>query len=192
MVEHNHIFKPEHAEKLISAERKEMLPAEDIIKIMNIREQDIVADFGAGNGYFTIPIAERTKESVYAIDAEPKMLDLLKNRCNQQGITTIKPIHAAIDDTPIKNASVDKVLISRTIHHALSVEKTLQEIKRILKPNGTLCIIEFYKDATKYGPPMEMRISPEEMSQMLDKAGYSSTISELNEIEYAVNAHIVK
>lgn len=190
MVDHDHVFKPEHANKLVSEERQKMMPAERIIKIMDLEQYDVVADFGAGNGYFTVPIADFTKETVYAIDAEPKMLDLLKTRSDQQGVHTIKPIHAAIDDTPIDDDTVDKVLISRTIHHAPSVEKTLQEIKRILKPNGSLCIIEFYKDATIDGPPMEMRIAPEEMTQALHKVGYSTSIIDLTEAEYAVKAQI--
>lgn len=190
MVEHDHIFKPEHADKLVSEERKKTFPADSIIDEMGIEKYDVVADFGAGNGYFTIPIAQHTEETVYAIDAEPKMLDLLKSRSEQHEIDTIQRITAAMDDTTIDDASVDKVLISRAIHHAPSVEKTLKEIKRILKPDGTLFIIEYYKDTSIEGPPMEMRISPEEMTQALHEMGYSATVIQLNEAEYAVQAQI--
>lgn len=192
MVEHDHIFKPEHADKLMSEERKKSFPADSIINKMGIKKTDVVADFGAGNGYFTIPIAKYTEETVYAIDAEPKMLDLLKESSDQIGIDTIQRITAAIEDTPIDNASVDKVLISRTIHHAPSVENTLKEIKRILKQDGSLYIIEFHKDASIEGPPMEMRISPDEMIQSLQNVGYTATIQNLNEAEYAVKAQIVE
>lgn len=192
MVEHDHIFKPEHADKLMSEERKKSFPADSIINKMEIKKTDVVADFGAGNGYFTIPIAQHTEETVYAIDAEPKMLDLLKESSDQIGIDTIQRITAAIEDTPIDDASVDKVLISRTIHHAPSVENTLKEIKRILKQDGSLYIIEFHKDASIEGPPMEMRISPDEMIQSLQNVGYTATLQNLNEAEYAVKAQIVE
>lgn len=49
MVEHDHIFKPEHADKLVSEERQEMLLAEKVIGIMEIKQQDVVANFGARN-----------------------------------------------------------------------------------------------------------------------------------------------
>lgn len=188
MVEHDHVFKPEQADKLISAERQEAFPAENILSLMGIEQGEVVADFGAGNGYFTLPIAKATQEKVYAIDAESKMLDLLKERAKEEKIHTIESVHAGVDDTPIPDSAVDKVLISRTIHHAPSVADALQEMKRILKSEGTLYIIEFYKDETIDGPPMEMRISPEEMTEALQKAGYSSTVTKINEQEYAVEA----
>lgn len=188
MVEHDHVFKPEQADRLVSEERQEEFPAENIVSLMNIQQGDIVADFGAGNGYFTIPIAKTTKEKIYAIDAEPKMLDLLKERAEKAGLHTIERVHAGVDDTPIAAAAVDKVLISRTIHHAPSVAGALQEMKRILQPEGSLYIIEFYKDSTHDGPPLEMRISPDEMTEALDKAGFSAQVTQLTEAEYAVEA----
>src|SRR5699024_690901 len=188
MVEHDHVYKPEHADKLVSEERQEEFPAENIVSLMNIQQGDIVADFGAGNGYFTIPIAKATKDKIYAIDAEPKMLELLKERAEEEGIQTIEQVHAGVDDTPIADAAVDKVLISRTIHHAPSVAGALQEMKRILQPDGTLYIIEFYKDSTHDGPPMEMRITPDDMTEALHKAGFNAQVTQLTEAEYAVEA----
>lgn len=192
MVEHDHMFKPEHADKLVSEKRQEMLPVDLIMEKMALEKHDVVADIGAGNGYFTVPIAKYTGETVYAVDAEPRMLDLLKNYADRERAATIQLMTAGMDDTPIGDGSVDKVLISEVIHHAPSLEKALAEIKRILKPDGSLFIIEFHKIDSSDGPPMEMRISPDEMTQALEDVGFSATIIELNDSEYAVKASLVK
>src|SRR5699024_12049032 len=129
---------------LISKERQEEFPAERILSLMGIEQGDVVADFGAGNGYFTLPIAKATQEQVYAIDAEPKMLDLLKERAKEEKIHTIESVHAGVDDTPITDSAVDKVLISRTIHYATRVAAALQEMHRMLMQGDILYIIELY------------------------------------------------
>lgn len=75
-----HRFKPEKAEKLLDPKRRELIPPDKVMEILDVQKSDIVADLGAGNGYLTIPLAEQTGEVVYAVDIEPKMLELLKAR----------------------------------------------------------------------------------------------------------------
>lgn len=58
-----------------------------------------------------------------------------------------------------------------------------QEIKRILTSNGTLCMIEFYKDVTQDGPLIEMRISPKKITQMLHKTSYSAEVIGLKKMK---------
>src|SRR5699024_1632996 len=181
LLEQDHVFKPHSADKLLSKERQEQLPASSIIEMMGIDKNDTVADFGAGNGYFTLPIAAFVDAKVYAIDAEAKILELLEERATEQALTNITYLHATIEDTPIETASLDKVLTSRTIHHAMNMDNTLAEMKRVLKPTGELFIIEFYKDEKIDGPPMEMRIDPNEMVELLEEAGFTAEVIDINE-----------
>ena len=174
----------------MSEERQQQLPASSIIEMMWIGKNDTFADFGAGNGYFTLPIATFVDAKVYAIDAEPKMLKFLEERATEQALTNIAYLHATIEDTPIETASLDKVLTSRTIHHAMHMDNTLAEMKRVLKPNGELFIIEFYKDEKIDGPPMEMRIDPAEMVDLLEEAGFTAEVIDINEAEYGVKTRI--
>ncbi|MFZ3579786.1 class I SAM-dependent methyltransferase [Virgibacillus sp. DJP39] len=58
--------------------RKDLLPPDKVLEHLNLNFNDTVADLGAGNGYFTIPIAKSTRDLVYAVDIEPKMLEMLK------------------------------------------------------------------------------------------------------------------
>jgi 16S rRNA A1518/A1519 N6-dimethyltransferase RsmA/KsgA/DIM1 with predicted DNA glycosylase/AP lyase activity len=79
-----HIFNPEHADKLLDPKRIELLPPEKIIDELTLRNDDIIADLGAGNGFFTLPLAKNTSQTVYAVDIEPKMLELLKKRAKKR------------------------------------------------------------------------------------------------------------
>lgn len=54
-------FNPNKAELLYSEERRAMLPVEEVIQHLNLSNEDTVADLGAGNGYFTLPVAKKLK-----------------------------------------------------------------------------------------------------------------------------------
>lgn len=185
-----HKFNFEHADKLWSDDRKEVLPVDRIMEKMELRKHDIVADLGAGNGYFTIPMAKYTEETVYAVDIEPRMLGLLKNQAEHEQINNIRDITAGLDDTPISENSIDKVLVSQVIHEVPSLENALNEIKRILKPDGVLFLIEFNTTESDDGPPMHIRIPSEKMTNELQESGFSTSVLELNANEYAIKAKI--
>lgn len=185
-----HQFNFEHADKLLSKNRKEALPVDQIIEKMGLRKHDIVADLGAGNGYFTLPVAKYTEKTVYAVDIEPKMLELLRNRADHEQMDNILEMTAQLDNTPIHDQSIDKVLVSQVIHEVPNLENALKEIKRILKPNGILFLIEFHATKSSDGPPLHIRIPSEKLANMLQEFGFSTTVLEMNANEYAIKAKI--
>lgn len=183
-----HRFNPDKADKLLSDERKKQLPADRVLKKMDLHPQDVAADLGAGNGYFTIPIAQFTKNTVYAVDIEPKMIELLKNRAAAEQIDNIREVTSGLEEIPIGDHTVDKVLISFVLHEVPSIENTLDEIKRILKPDGMLFLIEWEPVEMEDGPPLHERIQAKSLGEMLQNHGFSATILELNPVHYAIKA----
>ncbi|GGK08773.1 methyltransferase type 11 [Lentibacillus kapialis] len=183
-------FNVKHADKLLSEDRQAVLPVDQIIEKMGLRRHDVVADLGAGNGYFTIPFAKYTGETVYAVDIEHKMLDLLKKRADHEQLDNIHAVTTELDNTPIQDQAIDKVLASQVFHNVPSIESGLDEIKRILKPGGVLFLIEFTAAESNDGPPMHIRIPSDKMIKMLQEAGFLTTVLELNANEYAVKATI--
>src|SRR5699024_226110 len=117
-------------------------------------------------------------------------LDLLAARADNAQANNIHEVTAALDSTPIHDQSVDKVLVSQVIHEVPSLEYALNEIKRILKPDGVLFLIEFHGNASSDGPPMHIRIPSETMTKSLQEAGFLPTVLELNANEYAIKAKI--
>ncbi|MFZ4452456.1 class I SAM-dependent methyltransferase [Salibacterium aidingense] len=73
-------FDSKNAEKLLDEERISSLQPQQLVKHLSITPEDHIADLGAGNGLFTLLMAEQTEQPVYAVDLEPNMLDMLKDR----------------------------------------------------------------------------------------------------------------
>ncbi|HET7579710.1 MAG TPA: class I SAM-dependent methyltransferase [Bacillales bacterium] len=185
-----HRFNPDKADKLLSDERKKRLPADGVLKKMDLHPQDVAADLGAGNGYFTIPIAQFTKNTVYAVDIEPKMIEMLKDRAAAEQLHNIREVTSGLEEIPIGDHTVDKVLISFVLHEVPSIQNTLDEIKRMLKPDGMLFLIEWEPVEMEDGPPLHERISSEKLAEILQKQGFTTEVLQLNSVNYAVKAKL--
>lgn len=180
-------FNPEQAHKLMSADRRKKLPPEKVIKYLELDLNDRVADLGAGTGYFTIPIAKRTKE-VFAVDIETKMLAILKGNAAEEQLENIHYVESDLDHIQLDDNSVDKVMISFVIHEVPDVNQTLHEIRRILKPDGQLFLIEWEAVGTDTGPPLNHRIPSEDMMRSLEKNSFKVELIQLKPENYAFKA----
>jgi 2-polyprenyl-3-methyl-5-hydroxy-6-metoxy-1,4-benzoquinol methylase len=81
-----HRFNPEKASKLLDPKRKQLISVETVIRLLEIKDNDVIADLGAGNGYFSIPMAKSTDMEIYAIDIEPKMLQFLQDYADSEDV----------------------------------------------------------------------------------------------------------
>lgn len=117
------------------------------------------ADFGCGYGTFAIPAAKLIKGKVYAIDINPKMIEIVAQKTR---VDTLCNVEAILRDfisegSGLADGSVDYVILSNILHGE-EPEKILQEAYRILKPKGKAGIIHWnYDPTTPRGPPMEIR-----------------------------------
>lgn len=181
-----HRFNPEKAEKLLDPKRKELVSPEQVLSLLEIQEGEMVADLGAGNGYFTVPIAKITKETVYAVDVQPQMLDFLKEHAQKEGVTNIECITSNINDVPLNSDSVDKVLIAFVIHEIPNLDDVLNEVKRILKPNGKFLILEWEAVESEMGPPLHERIPSKNLEEYFKKREIHTELFHLNKIIYGI------
>jgi ubiquinone/menaquinone biosynthesis C-methylase UbiE len=171
-VNHGHRFNPEHAAKLLSDRRREMLPPEQILAKLKIHSEHKVCDLGAGNGYFTIPIAGLTRGKVYAVDVEPKMLELLKNRANDAGIQNIEYKVADIAHTDLPDGSINRVFSSFVMHEVPDLDTVIEEVKRILDSQGQALILDWEKVESESGPPLHVRIPSEQLKEAFQAKGF--------------------
>lgn len=183
-------FNPEKADMLMGLERKKRLPPNKIVGLLNIEPDDAVADLGAGNGYFAIPMAKQSENTVYAVDIEPKMLEMLKENARKEQVENIKYVKSDLDHIQLDDQSVSKVMISLVMHEVPDINRTLREIKRILKPGGMVLIIEWKAVETESGPPVYIRISSEEMVRLLEKKGFVTEVISFYSEYYGVKAAI--
>lgn len=186
-----HRFNPAHAEKLLSKERKQLLPFDNVIEKLDLKLNDVVADLGAGNGYFTIPMAQHTTKTVYAVDIEPKMIELLRKRADKKRIDNIHYVISDLEIIGINDQSVDKVLVAFVIHEVANIANALKEIKRILKPGGTVLFVEWEATETETGPPLYERIAAKELNKVLQNSGFKTEIHQLNPANYTIKAKMI-
>lgn len=136
-----------------------------ILKSLNILSGQTILDAGCGNGYMAKEFSKLVSKSgrVYAIDSHEQSIEQLKSETDGSNIIAIDS--DITQKTDIEDSSVDFIYLSTVFHGFTDSqrERFLKEIKRILKPNGVLAIVEINKSDTPFGPPMDIRYSPEEL-----------------------------
>ncbi len=157
-----------------------------ILKTMglNSKVKDI-ADFGCGYGTFAIPAAKLVSGKVYAIDIDPEMIDMVKNKVLNAGIDNVETrIRDLLDEgSGLENESVDCVLLFNLLHtkHARAL---LDEAYRVLRTNGHLAIVNWNLDpTTPRGPPMEMRPSLKQSVDWCIDSGFKSNSKKVYDFE---------
>jgi len=136
----------------------ELDPINTLIKV-GINPNDIICDYGAGTGVFTIPAASLTKNKVFAVDIDDNMLTIIKDKIADQNIDNIIPIKVENYETGIETQSVDLLLLVTVFHEIDDIEHFMSEVKRILKKDGRVMVIEFLKQESSYGPSVSTRVS---------------------------------
>ncbi len=153
--------------------RKKMLPPEEILNLLPMQKKSCVLDAGAGSGYLTIPAAIRTNGTVYALDMDPRMLNVIRSKAISENITNIQLIQGGIAPIPMADNSVDVVLASLILHEVGPLSPVLGQMHRVLKVGGYFLCIEYEKDESAVeGPPMHIRIPSTEMEKELISAGF--------------------
>jgi len=147
-----------------------LINKEIILKELNILPGQTIMDVGCGNGYMSKEFSRLVQQSgkVFALDRAKEAIAQLKKETTG---TNIEPMEADITEkTPAGDKSVDLIYLS-TVFHIFSKEQIdgfQKEVKRLLKPNGKLAIVEIQKENTPFGPPLKMRFSPEELKEIIE------------------------
>lgn len=166
-------FDPAKAEFLESEERKAILDASMALELFDIEAGWIVLDIGCGPGFFSFPLAEMVGPGgrVYGIDTEPLMLRRLEDKIVEKRVTNILTIKSNENFIPLPTNIADFAFMS-TVLHELEGPDTLLEVRRLLKKNGLLGIIDWKKMEEVIGPPLEHRLSEEDASILLSAASF--------------------
>ncbi|MDQ0876567.1 ubiquinone/menaquinone biosynthesis C-methylase UbiE [Paenibacillus sp. V4I3] len=164
-------FDPAKKELLDSPDRRKLLPPEKLLSLLPIKNNHVILDLGAGTGYFAIPAAQMTLETVFALDIEPELLADLKTKMEEQNISNIELLEASITNIPLTDHSVDCVIASLVLHAIKPLSLGIAEIKRVMKDEAYLLCFDWEPKESPIGPPMNIRVSSSEMEEELNKAG---------------------
>jgi SAM-dependent methyltransferase len=152
-------------------ERDEWQMPSRVIDALNLRADSLVADIGAGTGYFTMRLAKAvSRGTVYAGDIEPAMLDHIRKRAHAEHVLNIVTVQAS-PERPNLPVPVDVILIVNTYHHLPSRTTYFGALRSSLTGTGRVAIVDYRKDAPS-GPPMEFRFEPEQIIEEMRQAGY--------------------
>lgn len=171
--QHGRLFPPESLGLLEGPDRDAWQQPEQIMDHLGIGEGSIVADVGAGGGWFTIRLARRVRPNglVYAQDIQPEMIRAIDRRVEREGLSRFVKLVLGSPQDPQLPAPVDVVLIVEAYHEMDDPRPLLRQVRRSLKPGGRVGIVEFTKNGHGPGPPMEERVEPESVIRDAEAAG---------------------
>jgi SAM-dependent methyltransferase len=125
-------------------QRPERLRIERVMDLLGIQRGAVVADVGAGSGWFTVRAARRVGPggSVFAVEINPKYVDAIATRARREGLDNVRAILGHEDDPLLPKASIDAVLLLKTYHELGKPLPVLRAIRRALRPSGRLGVID--------------------------------------------------
>lgn len=188
-----HRFNPANHKKLDSEERRKLTPPEFLVEAIEKTAMDYlktkdavtVADVGCGSGFFSIPLIKRLKKIndknilFFALDISDKMIGMfnknLRKEIKDEDISDVKCIKCEDLFLSLGDNSVNILLMTAVFHEIEDKQVYLQEIKRVLKDEGTFFLLDWKKEEAHptMGPPLQERVSTEEAVNILQESGFN-------------------
>ncbi len=166
-----------------------------VIERLGNIEGKIIADIGAGTGYFSFRLIRQAKK-VIAVDIDPNMINLIeifKENLDSIQQPKIETRLATADNPLLGNEEVDVVIIINTIGYIQDRRAYLNNLKRSLKPGGEIMIVDFKmkRIPDDIAPPMEYRVNLLTLENLLTELGYHTIDTDDRSLEYQfiVKAH---
>jgi ubiquinone/menaquinone biosynthesis C-methylase UbiE len=144
------------------------------VAALQLHPGQVVADIGAGSGYYTMLLsaAVGAQGRVYATDIQPEMLALIRRKIEQHPVTNVELVLGTATASRLPDGRVDLALMVDVYHELAQPQAFLESLKRALKPDGRLVLIEFRKESAWVPIREEHKMSVREARVELEAAGY--------------------
>jgi ubiquinone/menaquinone biosynthesis C-methylase UbiE len=117
---------------------------EVVIAHLDLEPDDVVADVGAGSGYFSVRIASHVPRGrVLAVDVQPEMIEVLQRRRRDTGFAQLTPVLGSVTDPKLPHGEVDVVLMVDAYHEFSHPREMMEAIVRSLAPGGRVVLVEY-------------------------------------------------
>jgi ubiquinone/menaquinone biosynthesis C-methylase UbiE len=118
-----------------------------VVDALKLKPTDVVADIGAGTGYFSFRISSRVpKGKVLAVDIQPEMLDMINFLKQENHITNVEPILGSMTEPNLPDQTVDLALMVDAYHEFEYPKEMMQGVVRSLKPGGRVVLVEYRRE----------------------------------------------
>lgn len=153
--------------KFESKDRLEEMQFEESISLLEINGDSKALDLGSGTGVFTFSIAKYAKE-VVSVEIQDSMIEIQNEKISSGNVNNVKIIKENLENLnlPFDDNYFDSVILSTIVHEIDDKEGLFSEIERVTKNGAKILILEFKKEKTPYGPPLDERISDNEMREL--------------------------
>ena len=116
-----------------------------LVKALPVESGQTVCDLGCGNGFYTLQLAELVGNdgTVWAVDIQPEMLQMLGDRAKARQVTNIKPTLGTADSPNLPEATLDLILLVDVYHEFSNPKEMLAAMRASLKPEGRVALVEY-------------------------------------------------
>ena len=170
---HGKLFPPQDLGLLEGPDRDLWQLPGQIMDALGVAEGSVVADIGAGGGWFTIRLARRVgpNGTVYAEDVQRQMLEATGRRVKREGLQNVHTWPGTSEDPQLPAKALDAALIVDTYHELENAVLFLRNLAQALKPQGRVGVVDFKKDGLGPGPALEDRPDPDQIVRDAQAAG---------------------
>ena len=156
-------------------EREQEEAPSKAIAALGLTEGMVVADIGAGSGYYTVRMARAVGPSgrVYATDIQPGMLKILESRVKAEQLDNVVPVAGAIDDPRLPAKAIDLALMVDVYHELSQPQVFVRRLRDALKPGGRLVLLEFRKEDPTIPIRPEHKMSVAEVRMEFEPEGFT-------------------
>jgi ubiquinone/menaquinone biosynthesis C-methylase UbiE len=171
--QHGRLFRPADLGLLEAPDRDVWQRPDRIMDALQIGDGSVVADIGAGGGWFTIRLADRVGPNgrVFAQDIQPEMSSAIQRRVEREGFGDRVQTVLGSAENPGLPEPVDAILIVDAYHEVAEPVVFLRHLAKSLRPDGRIGIVEFTKSGGGPGPPLDERVDPARVMRDAADAG---------------------
>ncbi len=148
---------------------------DEVIRAMGLRDGQVVADVGAGTGYFTRRLAKAVAPSgrVYAVEIQPEMLALLAQGVDKAGLRNVVPGLGTGEDPKLPAGGIDRILLVDVYHELQQPKAMLAKMREALAPDGKVALIEYRLEGSSAEHiRREHRMSVKQVLEEWEPAGF--------------------
>ncbi len=148
---------------------------DEMLAAMELKDGDVVADIGAGSGFHTRRMARLVAPTgqVFAVDIQPEMLEILRGRVEDEGLTGILPVLGEFDDPKLPDGRIDWILLVDVYHEFANPDAMLAKIRQALKKSGKVALVEYrVEDGTGDHIKADHRMSVHQVLSEWKPAGF--------------------
>ena len=160
-----------------SDRREVFLRRHDVIEALGLKQGMVVADVGAGSGFYTALMAEEVGPTgrVYAVEIAPNWIEFLRNRVEEEDLSQVSVVQGTSSSVELPAGAVDLVFSSDTYHHFEFPQTTLATIHEALKPGGRWVVLDYDKipGVTAASRMQHLRLGRAEAIEEIEQAGFS-------------------